>query len=331
MKLRATGLLLGSLLMLSVVAPAFAVSADENTKAENETSSQTQSVVETAETAKSAEAEIVEEPVSNSPFYLGTEQLTSLEYELFFGINYITVESFLTAMSDECMVEQVGGTVTAEAASVAGVVDVTGGNGAVPAANVIEETLTFSARVGDCYVTANGRCLYVENNVQCVNGKVAVPVRVLAQVFNLDVAYDYATRRVMLTRQAGQGAFLTSGDSYYDEETLYWLSHIIYAESGNQSMLGKLAVGNVVMNRVKSPAFPNTIKGVLFQKNQFSPARSGSIYRTPNQGSVVAAKLVLEGTCALENVLFFNRAGMNTYAARNRTYVATIGAHAFYK
>ena len=95
-------------------------------------------------------------------------------------------------------------------------------------------------------------------------------------------------------------------------------------------MAGKIAVGNVVMNRVASYKFPNTVEGVIFQKNQFSPASSGSIHRDPNWESVVAAKLVLDGAVVLENALFFNRAGLNCYASRNRPYVATIGGHSFY-
>ena len=200
-----------------------------------------------------------------------------------------------------------------------------------PEANVEEaETLRFTAVVGEKYVQANGRYLYVKDGVRLVHDKVAVPVRVLAEIFNLDVGYDSATENVTLDSQSGVGAYLQDAESYYNADTLYWLSRIIYAESGNQVREGKIAVGNVVMNRVASPLFPDNIYDVLFQRNQFSPAISGSIYRDPNADSVVAAKLVMDGAVALENVLFFNRAGMNSYASRNRPYVGTIGAHAFY-
>ena len=84
------------------------------------------------------------------------------------------------------------------------------------------------------------------------------------------------------------------------------------------------------MNRVASYKCPTTVYGVVFQTNQFSPAASGSIYRDPNWDSQVAAKLVLDGAVVLDNALFFNVAGLNSYASRNRAYVATIGAHAFY-
>ena len=60
-------------------------------------------------------------------------------------------------------------------------------------------------------------------------------------------------------------------------------------------MEGKIAVGNVVLNRVNDPRFPNTVYGVVFQRNQFTPAMTGTINRTPNESSVIAAKLCLEG------------------------------------
>lgn len=325
MKLRVTGLLLVILVFVLVIVPAFAAAAEESAPAD-EVSEETLVEEIPGETAE----EIIETPVSTSPFYLEGEQLTELVYQLIGGVNYVTVESFLTAMNPETVVEELDGSLTASAVTVTGVVDVETEDAELAAANVVEETLTFTAESGDCFVVANGRYLYVESGVQTIDGKVAVPVRTLAKVFNLDVGYDSAARHVTLTRQEGAGAYLQEGGSYYDEDLLYWLSRIIHAESGTQSMTGKLAVGNVVMNRLASPNFPNTIKGVLFQKNQFSPAMSGSIYRTPGANSVIAAKLVLDGAVVLEDALFFNRAGMNTFASRNRTYVATIGAHAFY-
>ena len=58
------------------------------------------------------------------------------------------------------------------------------------------------------------------------------------------------------------------------------MSAIIYSEAGNQSYAGKKAVGIVIMNRVKSKAFPNSVKGVVYQRGQFSPVRNGSLARS---------------------------------------------------
>jgi N-acetylmuramoyl-L-alanine amidase len=168
----------------------------------------------------------------------------------------------------------------------------------------------------------------VSGGVIAINNAVAVPIRVLAKALNMTVGFDTVNQCVAIL--SGEPGYLEDGDSYYDSNDLYWMSRIINSESGNQSLSGKIAVGNVVMNRVASSKFPNTVYSVIFQKNQFGPASSGSIKKTPNDESVIAAKLVLEGTTALDGVLFFNRAGASCYASRNRTYVATIGDHAFY-
>lgn len=62
--------------------------------------------------------------------------------------------------------------------------------------------------------------------------------------------------------------------------TLRLMSAIIYSEAGNQSFAGKKAVGIVIMNRVKSKKFPNSVKGVVYQRGQFSPVRNGSLKRS---------------------------------------------------
>jgi len=62
----------------------------------------------------------------------------------------------------------------------------------------------------------------------------------------------------------------------YTAAELRLLSCIIYCEAGSESYNGKLAVGIVVMNRVRSSRYPNSVKGVIYQKSQFSPVRSGS-------------------------------------------------------
>ena len=131
----------------------------------------------------------------------------------------------------------------------------------------------------------------------------------------------------MYKRQAIQ-----SGDSYYNQNDLFWLSRIIFAESGNQPLEGQMAVGIVVMNRVESPIYPNTVEGVLAQKNQFSTYQSGRLaQRTPNASSVIAAKLVLDGGVVEEvkDALYFDSSA-NSWAARNKECVAVIGNHKFY-
>lgn len=76
-------------------------------------------------------------------------------------------------------------------------------------------------------------------------------------------------------------------DKYVDDETL--LAALIYCEAGNQSYTGKLGVGLVIMNRMKSSRFPSKLREVIYQKHQFAPARDGALTRALNKPSLVNA------------------------------------------
>lgn len=197
-------------------------------------------------------------------------------------------------------------------------------------ATVKTDKLTLTAKVGQLYIQANGRYLYVPEGVQMVDGKVTVPLSVLVKAFDGRLSWDAASGTVMVNR--GSGA-LQSGDAFYDQDDLFWLSRVIQAECGNQPLEGRMAVGNVVLNRVKNPAFPNTVKEVLAQKNQFTTWKNGKLAnRTPNATSVIAAKLVLDGGEVEEckGATFFDSTA-RSWAARNKSCVAVIGGHKFYK
>lgn len=332
MKTRATSFLLAALAVVSFVLPAL---ADDFDALPEETP------------AKSEEIEEV-----RSAVLLDGEPAESVEFEILDGVCYVTVSSFVSMMDAEAMVEEENGIVSVNTTTVIEVVPMESlaeeSEAAVEAeegaevgeaveaientANVVTDDLSLTAAAGGNYMVANGRYLYAQDGLIQLNGRVAAPVRLLARVYNLDVAYNAENDLVILSRQEGGEPYLADASAVYDGDTLYWLSRIINAESGNQPLEGKIAVGNVVMNRVRDPRFPNTLYDVLFQKNQFTPAASGSIYREPNEESVVAAMLVMDGAQVTPNALFFNAVGATrSYAARNRTYVATIGDHAFYE
>ncbi len=205
-----------------------------------------------------------------------------------------------------------------------------GWDGSSSTVTVKSSKLSLTAKVGQLYIQANGRYLYVPEGVQMVGGKVTVPLSVLVKAFDARLSWDAASGTVVVNR--GSGA-IQSGDSYYNQDDLFWLSRIIQAECGNQPLEGRMAVGNVVMNRVKNPAFPSTVKGVLSQKNQFTTWKNGALAkRTPNATSVIAAKLVLDGgeVESTKGATFFDSKS-NSWAARNKTCVAVIGNHKFYK
>ncbi len=116
-----------------------------------------------------------------------------------------------------------------------------------------------------------------------------------------------------------------------DNDRVYLLARIIHAEANNQPYNGKIAVGNVIMNRVESNAFPNTIKKVIYQEGQFSPVSNGSINNEPSKKSIEAAKDVLGGERVIpENVLYFYNP--DTATSRwifSREVFVEIGNHAF--
>lgn len=122
----------------------------------------------------------------------------------------------------------------------------------------------------------------------------------------------------------------TSGD-------VYWLSRIIHAEAAGEPYRGKVAVGNVVLNRVNSKDFPNTIYNVIFEYYgkipQFSPVADGTIYNTPCNECIQAAREALNGSRPVGNsTYFFNPSkAAGTWIVRNKSYVTKIGGHAFYQ
>ena len=183
------------------------------------------------------------------------------------------------------------------------------------------------------YVEVNGRYLYLEGGLLVIDGTELWPVSELCRIFSFTVTWDSATSSVNIDTTKKE--LLASGDSFYAEEDVYWLSRIIYAESGNQPLEGMLGVGDVVMNRVASGAFPNTVKEVIFDSRygvQFSPVETGSIYSEPSEECVIAAKLCLEGYDIVGGALYFVNPdiGVSSWFRQTRTFVTSIGDHDFY-
>ena len=192
--------------------------------------------------------------------------------------------------------------------------------------------LTVSATDGAYTVTANDRPLLAKTPVKILSdGRMYIPVRSFAKIFSLEVTW-HEGRHVSLD---GKITPLSHAREFYREDELYWLSRIISAESRGEPLLGQVAVGTVVLSRVRSADYPNTIWGVIFDTRygvQFSPVANGSIYQTPYYDSVVAAKICLEGTEIGEPVLFFLQPEKSTsdWIIKNRRYAYSIGNHYFF-
>lgn len=127
-------------------------------------------------------------------------------------------------------------------------------------------------------------------------------------------------QQAALAAQAAQTAAISA-------EELKLLANIIYCEAGSESYVGKVAVGNVIMNRVKSASQPNTITEVIYAKGQFSPVRNGSLQRALSSDKADAACYqaaieALSGAQPVGDKLFFRR--------NNGRSGQVIGHHVFY-
>ena len=140
-----------------------------------------------------------------------------------------------------------------------------------------------------------GREVSKKDGVRLQDGRALLPMEAMAKCLGVAAEWDRVQWTVSVT--ANGVSPLESGRTYYDETDVYWLSHVIYAEAGNQSLRGQIAVGNVVMNRVASDKFPgqDSVYDVIFAKNQFEVVINGMIYMEPGDAAVIAAKLALEG------------------------------------
>ena len=130
---------------------------------------------------------------------------------------------------------------------------------------------------------------------------------------------EEAEREAKLT--ANRGAVVVGGDD------TRLLAALIFCEAGIETYNGKLAVGAVVMNRVRSAAYPNTIHGVIYASGQFTPAQSGKVNRVYESGKIKesciqAAQEALSGVSNVGDLTHFRR--------NNGRQGLVIGNHVFY-
>ena len=188
------------------------------------------------------------------------------------------------------------------------------------------ELFTLDVPIGADYVYADGFLFGLNGECFIENGRTYVPLRAVANLLGADVTFTGMDAPISVT--VGEGM-------PYTEEDLYWLSRVISAESRGESLYGQIAVGNVVLNRLASQEFPNTIKEVVFDTKhavQFEPTANGTIYDEPTAQSILAARLALSGTNAVGDCLYFFNPSLSQgkWIRENRDYFTTIGCHRFY-
>ncbi len=134
---------------------------------------------------------------------------------------------------------------------------------------------------------------------------------------------------ILLRKEAEKKSALTKnqGAVSADADEVKLLAALIQCEAGNQPYEGRVAVGAVVLNRVKSGAYPDTIYGVIYASGQFTPALNGTVARVYNSGNIYdanyqAAQAALSGETTVGSATHFRRA--------NGREGIIIGAHVFW-
>lgn len=200
---------------------------------------------------------------------------------------------------------------------------------------ILTEQTTIKMVIGEERVYVNGKEYKVSVPVQLKNGRTSVPLRFIAENLNCKVDWNQETYTVNISKaEVIVPDELVLSRNYTDDE-LFWLSRIINAESGGEPFEGKLAVGNIVLNRRSNPEFPKTIYGVIFDKKygtQFTPVADKTIYNNPSRDSIVAAKMVLEGVNNIGTSCYFLNPDKATsfWIVKNRQLFTIINRHHFY-
>lgn len=200
------------------------------------------------------------------------------------------------------------------------------------------EGLTFKSVRGSDYVAANYRYFYTPGNYMIIGGAPCFDMEVLCRVFGFTM--EQGESGDVIITSTGEGIIAKDKDYYintYGKEDVKWLSHIIQAEAGAECLECKIAVGNVIFNRLDDPYFPNTIYKIVFQKDvdgtvQFMPAETGGINLPPTDESLIAAYMCFEGanTAGMSEFFVDPKEGDSSWFRNYLTYVVSLGKLDFY-
>lgn len=120
--------------------------------------------------------------------------------------------------------------------------------------------------------------------------------------------------------------------SNYSDSDINLLARLIYGEARGESYVGQVAVGAVVMNRIKSASFPNTMSGVIYQSYAFTAVSDGQINLTPNATARKAAQDAINGwDPSYGAIYYYNPATASSKWIFSRQTTVTIGNHVFAK
>jgi N-acetylmuramoyl-L-alanine amidase len=224
-------------------------------------------------------------------------------------------------------------------------------NGESKTVGIKKQDANIAFIVGNGTANVNGSTVPMPTTY-IIDGKTMVPLRFVSEILGYHVEWNGEYRAAVIRTNMDhrtewvptepppapkqpQVQVKNKEMTGYSEEDLYWLARIVHAESEAESYEAKLAVANVILNRVKSEEFPNTVRQSIFDtKNgvQFQPTANGRIYHTPSMESIQAATEALEGRNNAEGALFFFNPSIarSFWIMNNRRFAFRIGDHDFY-
>ena len=130
--------------------------------------------------------------------------------------------------------------------------------------------------------------------------------------------------------QTLQSANSSSGVNGYTSSDVYLLAKTIYAEGRGEPYVGQVAIGAVIMNRIRSASFPNTVSGVVYQRGAFTAVDDGQINLTPNETALKAARDAINGWDPTGGALYYYNPAVATSAwIFDRQTITVIGKHVF--
>lgn len=208
-----------------------------------------------------------------------------------------------------------------------------------PVAEVLGAAVTWNEQDKTAVVQKNETILeFSENNSESeavlYNSMLFVPARILPESFGYTAEWDDYYYQVHI-----EAPDITVSeecvDYTYTNDDILIVAQVLTCECGSASFDGKIAVANVICNRVASSLFPDTVKEVIYDNRggsvQFSIAYNGKLDNTPSVECMLAAKCALDGKIVAADCLFFQADYVqNSWTNKNREYVMTVDGNAFF-
>lgn len=176
---------------------------------------------------------------------------------------------------------------------------------------------------GDVYTVSYGETL------ADIASKYGISVNDIKMANNYWSDYIIPGQQLIIPRIAASSGGTLNYNANYAQDR-YLLAKIIYAEARGESFEGQVAIGAVILNRVKDPRFPKTIAGVIFQPYAFTAVMDGQFYMEPDEEAFKAADAALSGWDPTGGALYYyNPAKVSSPWIWSRAIITQIGNHIF--